>query len=206
MRRIRAPLLSLPVLAVLALLGSFAWFLHLAIAPQAMPPAAADGIVALTGGAERVATALRLLQGGEGRLLLVSGAGEGTSFATLARLSGADRAEAVSLSRRVTLGHDAATTHGNALETARWVQAHDVHSVLVVTAFYHMPRALAELSAALPAVALYPVPVRPLLSTRQELHLLASEYAKWLALQLGISGDALRPDRLTMRAAAEGGG
>ena len=36
-----------------------------------------------------------------------------------------------------------------------------MHSLIVVTAGYHMPRALAELRRALPDVTLYPVPVQP---------------------------------------------
>jgi len=196
LRAFRRALLALPGAMAFALLAGFAWFLHLATA--AVPaPQAADGIVALTGGAERVATALRLLANGQGRILLVSGVGTGTDFRSLARLAGADPL----LGDRVTLGHAAATTHGNALETARWAQAHGLRSLAVVTAFYHMPRAMAELSATLPGIDLYPVAVHPKLGPNQEFHLLVSEYFKWLALLLGISGDALHPGRL---AAASG--
>ena len=64
---------------VLAWAGGFAWFLH-AARVTAEPPAHADGIVALTGGAERVETALNLLAEGRARLLLVSGVGGGHRF------------------------------------------------------------------------------------------------------------------------------
>lgn len=197
-RRILRVILTLPALAVSAVVLGFVWFLHLADAPSRTPPAA-DGIVALTGGADRVATALRLLAAGQGRILLVSGAGAGTGFSDLVRHAGADPG----LGARVTLGHGAASTHGNAIETARWAEAHAVRSLIVVTAFYHMPRAIAELSRALPGAEFYPVAVWPdRLGAWQEWRLMTSEYLKWLAVQLGISTEALRPGP----AAVEAGG
>jgi uncharacterized SAM-binding protein YcdF (DUF218 family) len=45
----------------------------------------------------------------------------------------------------VDLGYDAIDTVGNALETAKWVRAHNYRRVLVVTSNYHMPRSLLEL-------------------------------------------------------------
>jgi uncharacterized SAM-binding protein YcdF (DUF218 family) len=59
----------------------------------------------------------------------------------------------------VDLGFRAENTLGNARETAPWVARHHYHTLIVVTADYHMPRALLELHAAMPGVALYPFPV-----------------------------------------------
>jgi uncharacterized SAM-binding protein YcdF (DUF218 family) len=180
-----ALLVALPALLALAWAGGFVWFLHAAWI-TVEPPAAADGIVALTGGAERVATALKLLAEGRARVLLVSGVGGSTEFAALAHRAGVDPG----LGGQVTLGRAAASTHGNATETAEWAHANGLHSLIVVTAGYHMPRALAELSRALPEVALYPVPVLPP-AMRQPgltaLRLLAGEYTKWLAAEGGLS-------------------
>ena len=53
----------------------------------------------------------------------------------------------------------------------------------MVTAYYHMPRALAELARTLPRVVLYPAPVAPEASWR----LLLGEYGKWLASEIGLS-------------------
>lgn len=191
--RLRTLLLALPVLLVLAWLGGFAWFLRVSMRPAVLPPRA-DGIVVLTGGADRVETALRLLAAGQGRLLLVSGVGHAAGFGELARLAHVDPA----LAPRVTLGRNAASTRGNAIETAEWAHAHGVHSLIVVTAGYHMPRALVELSRTLPEVPLYPVPVMPpgLRDGRDlsALRLLAGEYTKWLAAELGLS--ALAPSEV----------
>ena len=184
-RRRRALIVTLPAIPVLAWAVGFAWFLHAAWI-SVEPPPAADGIVALTGGAERVATALKLLTEGRARVLLISGVGGTTDFGALARLAGVDPA----LGDRVTLGRAAASTHGNAAETAEWARANGLHSLIVVTAGYHMPRALAELSRAVPEVALHPVPVLPP-AMRQPgltaLRLLAGEYTKWLAAEGGLS-------------------
>ena len=176
-RRWRGLLGALAVLALLWLAG-FAWFLRLAERAPPSPPHA-DAIVALTGGAGRVEAALRLLAEGRARIALVSGVGGAAEFASLARRAGVDPA----LGARVTLGRAALTTRGNAAETAAWVRANDAHSLLVVTAFYHMPRALAELARAMPGVALYPAPVAAEASWR----LLAGEYTKFLAAELGLT-------------------
>ena len=186
MRRARRLLLCAPLLVAGALLaGSLGLFLARASAAGRAIPRRADGIVALTGGADRVATALRLLAAGRGRILLISGVGGAAAFSDLARQSGADPA----LASRVTLGREAASTYGNAQETAAWARAHQVASLIVVTAWYHMPRALAELSRALPGVALLPVAVQPGgLGPADSWRLLAGEYPKWLAAEAGLSG------------------
>ncbi len=187
-----ALVLAVPGVLALAWAAGFAWFLHAAWA-SAEPPAAADGIVALTGGAERVETALKLLAEGRARVLLISGVGGATEFVALAHRAGVDPM----LRARVTLGRTAASTRGNATETAEWAHANGLASLIVVTAGYHMPRALAELSRALPDVALYPVPVLPP-AMRQlgptALRLLAGEYSKWLATEAGLSAFVSRAD------------
>ena len=119
---------------MLALVASFAWFVHLVNRPG-QAPAHADGIVALSGGPERVATALRLLSQGRADRLLLSGIGGGAELAELSRGAGVDP---MSLSWRVTIGRNAITTRGNAIETADWVRANSIRSLIVVTASYHI--------------------------------------------------------------------
>lgn len=184
---------ALRVLAVLALAwaGGFAWFIHATGATPPLPDRA-DGIVALTGGTERVETALHLLAGGRAGRLLISGVGGAADFAVLAHRAGVDPG----LAPRVTLGRAALTTRGNAEETAAWARQHRLGTLIVVTADYHMPRALAELSRSLPEVALFPAPVQPA-GLRDGLglgglRLLAGEYMKFLAAEAGLSGLAAR--------------
>ncbi len=176
---------------VIAGAAGFAWFV--AVASRPAPPAPhADGIVALTGGADRVETALHLLADGRGGKLLLSGIGGNAEFATLARRAGLDPAP---LADVVTMGRDATTTRGNADETAAWARDNAIRSVIVVTAAYHMPRALAEIARAAPGLTLYPVPVTPraLHGGATRLRLMAEEYVKFLAASLDLT--ALLPAR-----------
>jgi uncharacterized SAM-binding protein YcdF (DUF218 family) len=172
--------------ALLVWVVGFAWFVQIAGRAGQVPPHS-DGIVAFTGGADRVETALRLLAEQRGDKLLLSGIGGGAELAELAPRAGVDPTP---LASRVTLGRSATTTRGNAQETAVWAKANEIHSLLVVTAAYHMPRALAELSRALPDVTLYPLPVLPAERTGYPavpLRLIAEEYVKYLATQVGLT-------------------
>jgi uncharacterized SAM-binding protein YcdF (DUF218 family) len=186
-RRLAARILAGLGMLVLAWAAGFAWFVHRTGSAEPLP-AHADGIVALTGGTERVETALRLLAEGRAGRLLISGVGGATEFAVLAHRAGVDQR----LAPRVTLGRAALTTHGNADETASWARQEQVETLIVVTADYHMPRALAELSRALPDVALYPAPVQRAGIGLGSLRLLAGEYMKFLAVEAGLSGLAAR--------------
>ncbi len=154
----------------------------------------------LTGGAGRVSAALRLLAENRAPALLVSGVGN-AEFPDLARRAGLG----ASLADRVTIGHAAATTRGNAVETADWARGIGARSLIVVTSGYHMARALAELSRVMPGVALYPVSVLPA-GERLGLRLLAGEYTKFLAAGLGLTrwgDDLLDPHADTRRPSDE---
>ena len=167
-----------------------AWYIQLVNFPPTSVPVA-DGIVALTGGAERIETALQLLVRGQAPRLLLSGVGGG---AELPDLDDRARVDARQLAAQITLGRGAQSTRGNAVETAAWAKREGVRSLIVVTAAYHMPRALLELRRALPDVRLYPVPVRPPGFTGwRRLELMALEFTKFLGAQAGLS--ALVPER-----------
>ena len=192
MRRRRLALLLLPVLPMLLLAAGFAHFLALAAAGPAEPERPTDGIAVLTGGAERVETGLRLLREGRARVLLVSGVHRDVTLADLAHRAAMGPGD---LAGRVTLGHEATSTRGNAAEIAAWARAEHLDSIRVVTAGYHMPRALLELRRALPEVALLPHPMLP--ATLRDAgaagrlrtwSLLVREYLKYLAVRAGLPG------------------
>lgn len=182
-----AALLLVPALAWGIGLG---WYFRLTSA-VAGPLPLADGIVALTGGAERIETALRLLAQGQAPQLLLSGVGGG---AGLPDLDNHTDIPAPELAAQITLGRDAQSTRGNALETAAWAQQRGIRSLIVVTAAYHMPRALLELHRALPGVELFPAPVHPQgFAGWRRLRLVALEFTKFLGAKAGLS--ALAPER-----------
>lgn len=187
-RRRRRLLLILtpPALLTTAWSLGLLWFLHVTTNIPPPPPPHSDAILALTGGAGRVDTALRLLASGAAGRLLISGVGRTAEFLELAHRAGVPTI----LAPQVTLGRNALSTRGNAAEAAAWVRSNNVGSLIVVTSYYHMPRALAELRQTLPGVVLHRVPVvsgPKSSSNRIELRLLAAEYTKFLAVELGLS-------------------
>lgn len=178
----------LPVLLVAAWGAGFIVYLRQADRPPA-ESARADGIVVLTGGAERIEVGLRLLAENRAGLLLISGIGGKADLALLARGTGIDTA---ALAERVKLGREATSTHGNALETASWARDNRIGTLIVVTAWFHMPRALTELHRMLPGVTLLPEPVhsqraRPDAGWAGNARLLADEYAKYLIALTGLT-------------------
>jgi uncharacterized SAM-binding protein YcdF (DUF218 family) len=196
--------LALPAagLALLAGFGlGFQRFLEAAAAAPEQPMAPTEAIIVLTGGAARLAAGLALLDQGAAPLLLVTGAAPGITLAELARLEGRDPA---ALAGRVVLGHAAATTMGNAAEVAAFARARGLRSLRVVSAGYHMPRALLELGRALPEAALVAHPVVPPAMqgaagdrSAETWTLLLVEHLKYLAALAGVS--ALVPAREAAR-------
>ena len=103
----------------------------------------AQGVVVFTGGADRIETALRLLEQKAAPRLLISGVDVSTSKLALNRIY---KINADLLECCVDIDRVALDTIGNAEETVRWSKKHDYRSLIVVTSAYHMPRSLLELS------------------------------------------------------------
>ena len=182
---------SVAAFLVLALIW-FAGLLAFATRVQQSTPAAypepAEGVVALTGANsnERIAAALSLLQDGMGQRLLISGVNRGATREDIRNVS--------KPARRlydccVDLGFTAADTVGNARETADWARTMRYKSLIIVTADYHMPRAMLELRSAMPGVELVPYPVdTPVMHahywwrTSRTARLMVGEYSKYLAI------------------------
>ena len=180
-------LLLLPV----AFLAGFAVFVANAFDPPEPPAQETDGIVVLTGGAERITGAVELMTAGKARRLLISGVHPETSASRLGRMV---EAEPDMMACCVDLDRRAANTIGNALETAKWARRNGFLSLIVVTSAYHMPRSMLELSHAMPDIRLIPYPVtRPGLTLgdwsedRGVIVLLLQEYLKYTATRLRLS-------------------
>ena len=141
---------------LLALLAYAVGFLvFLTRLPDAPAHPHADGIVALTGGDARLDTAVALLEHGAGKRLLISGVAPDTEKETLGHMSdGGPRFACCA-----DLGYAAEDTRGNAEEAADWARGNGFHTLTIVTARYHMPRALEEIHAAMPEATLLAYPV-----------------------------------------------
>jgi len=101
-----------------------------------------DAIVVLTGGSNRLQTGFGLLEQGRGEKLFISGVYQGVDVRELMDQWKKDAYK--DLDCCVTLGFDADDTRGNAQETASWMAKQKYHSLYLVTAHYHMKRALLE--------------------------------------------------------------
>jgi uncharacterized SAM-binding protein YcdF (DUF218 family) len=196
--RLTKLLVGLAVLALVGLAAGFAAFAN--SVANAVPPAdpRADGIVVLTGGAARLDEALQLLADGHGERLLISGVNPRVKRQTLAATIGGDLTAVFACC--TDLDHRALDTIGNATEAARWADAQDFSSLIVVTSAYHMPRSMVELSGAMPGIRLVPYPVRnPDLHLSDWWHdrtvfsLLAREYGKFLAAEARQALIPIRP-------------
>jgi uncharacterized SAM-binding protein YcdF (DUF218 family) len=138
--------LGLAGTGAVALFCGFLTFVACLERDERVPQGRADGIVALTGGAQRIGDAIDLLANGYGRRLLITGVNERTSRDEIARLNPTQRHW---IDCCVDLDYRARNTIGNAIETRRWMRQHRFSTVTVVTSNYHMPRTMVELDHAL---------------------------------------------------------
>ncbi len=131
--------LAVIVLTLLAYAIGFVLFVsNLPVAPAEMPRA--DGIVVLTGGDERLETAVSMLEGGVAERLLVSGTALSVTKKTVGKISGGGpRFDCCA-----DIGYAAEDTHGNAEEAASWAREHKFNSLILVTGRHHMPRTIKE--------------------------------------------------------------
>src|SRR5690348_14759329 len=183
-RRVRA-MIVLPLVFSAAIALGFIAFLSQLRNAETKPERPADGIVVLTGGSSRVSDAMELLAAGYGKRLLISGVHPSSTASDISR----SVQESQALFRCcVDLDRSAVSTRSNASETRRWAHERGFKSLIVVTSNYHMPRAIVELSHAMPDIALIPYAVvgekwrdDPWWENGATFRLVLSEYVKYIA-------------------------
>jgi uncharacterized SAM-binding protein YcdF (DUF218 family) len=145
------------ILLMIWAVGLWAFAARIARSTPAPEPVPAEGIVALTGhSTARIAAGMKLLEDGRAQRMLVSGVNREASREDI---RGVAKAPGRIYDCCVDLGFQAVNTIGNARETADWARQHHFRKLIVVTADYHMPRAILELHGALPEAQLTPYPV-----------------------------------------------
>jgi uncharacterized SAM-binding protein YcdF (DUF218 family) len=178
------------VLALIWAAGLFAFADRVGDSTPPPDPELAQGIVALTGANSnaRIAAAVGLLAEAKGRRVLVSGVNREASREDIRTVS---RAVRRLYDCCVDLGFTANDTVGNARETADWANAMRYRSLIVVTADYHLPRAMLELRAVMPepgwrlqpyAVATPGLEAKGWWRRPRTARLLVVEYSKYLAI------------------------
>lgn len=179
-----------------------AWLLGFGYFALTLPPAVpegatpkSDGIIVLTGGAGRLEAGLALLEAKVADRMLISGVNPVVEPRELSALTGTEEAL---FDCCVDLDRAAPNTAGNATESNLWAQAHGYHTLVLVTADYHMPRSLILFRRAMPGATIFAHPVKgewPVLY-------LANEYNKYV---FTVIGEAFKrapnaPDAQTMKA------
>ena len=146
--------------------------------PQKSPLADSltDGLVVATGGQLRINEGLRLIEQGASSRMLITGVGKGISKASLTETFAKTNAQQNIF-------------RGNALAARNWVQTHQLSSISLVTANYHMPRALLYFQRIMPDVAITSLPISPpdlqpkkWYANWPTAKLLMREYAKYLVV------------------------
>jgi len=187
---LRAAIVGALALVFVGAAVGFIAFLSQLRGSEVKPARKADGIVVLTGGSSRVSDAMELLAAGYGQRLLISGVHPTNDVHDISRtLPDSHKL----LNCCVDLDRSAINTRSNAAETRRWARERGFTSLIVVTSNYHMPRAIVELSHAMPDVTLIPFAVvgdkwrdEPWWTSGATLRLLLSEYAKYVAAEVRV--------------------
>jgi uncharacterized SAM-binding protein YcdF (DUF218 family) len=201
-RWLRASIVAVLAIVLAGVVTGFVGFLSQLRDAEVKPGRSADGIVVLTGGSSRVSDAMELLADGYGKRLLISGVHPTNGTIDISRSLSDNQSL---LSCCVDLDRSAVNTRSNAAETRRWAHERGFKSLIVVTSNYHMPRAIVELSHAMPDVLLIPCVVvgdkwrdEPWWTSGTTLRLVLSEYVKYVAAELRVrladAGFDLMPD------------
>ncbi len=149
----------------------FSWALGLILfylsPPTATLPAdPADAIIVLTGGRDRIKAGLDLYRDGKGHALFISGVHKDVRFEDLFKESSPQERE--QLKKSIFLDYNASNTIENAQRAREWVKHHQIRSLILVTADFHMRRSLLEFHQRLDDVVIYPYPVADVIFARGE--------------------------------------
>lgn len=99
-----------------------------------------DAIIALTGGQNRIAESIKILNEGLADKLFISGVSEQTSMKDIERELAIKPLD----DSKIILGKKAHNTIENASEAFEWIKENNVNSIRLVTSYYHIPRSLLE--------------------------------------------------------------
>jgi len=132
---IAASAAAVVVLAALAA-SSFWSFASQMRAFASAPCASADAVVVLTGGKNRAEEGLKLLRGGNTKVLILSGVNKDADMDAifLNMLTAEER-------KKIILEKESTSTYQNAVEVRAIMSRLKLDSMLLLTSVYHMPRA-----------------------------------------------------------------
>ena len=154
-----------------------------------------QAVVALTGGRNRIAEAVKILNSGQADMLFISGVDHHTSFDDIKKRQGIDAKEN---DKKIIIGQKAKDTEGNAVESTSWLKKNHIDSIRLVTSNYHVERSIVEFKSQNPELKIIPHPVysekvqKKWWTSWQTSSLIFSEYNKFLYVyissHLGLRG------------------
>lgn len=145
-----------------------------------------EAIVVLTGGRNRIAEAVKLLNNAMAEKLFISGVFRGISLKQLENRQDIK----VTTSREITLDEKSTNTVENAIEANAWIKQNQINQIRLVTSNYHLPRSLIEFKLQNRDLVIVPHPVYSDKVARQwwksphSFGLLLLEYNKFLFVWL----------------------
>lgn len=99
-----------------------------------------DAIIVLTGGKNRIAEGIRLLNENMAEKLFISGVPEDISIRDIENMAYIQADD----ENKIILGRRATNTIENASETVDWIIENNIKSIRLITSNYHIPRTLQE--------------------------------------------------------------
>lgn len=191
----RSLLKTVLLLLVLGWVGGMFWYATMIPGAPTTYDKPTDAIIVLTGGSKRLGHGFQLMRDNKAKELLITGVGEGVKLSELLAQQDSEALQDALDSRVISLDYAAISTATNATAADTWMKSKGFFSARLVTANYHMPRAMLEFSAVMPAVELHPEPVFPDKEFRLKswythpasIKLLTIEFLKYLATSLRIA-------------------
>ena len=137
--------------------GGFALFVFsaLSMSPE-NPDQKTDAIVVLTGGQMRIETGLSLLSEDKSQQLFITGV---HPYVDKKDITDKWTEKKGLPDCCITLGHKATTTVENADETKTWLEGTGFKTIRLVTADFHMHRAMLEFRSIMPTIKIIPHPI-----------------------------------------------
>lgn len=177
------------IILILWLLGFGFYALSIQYYPQDID-SKPDAVVVLTGGSNRIEEGLDIMSKFGCQNFFISGVNRNVSrHDILKRVQKNRNVENCQLE----LGYKARNTHENAQEVISWLEKKKYNKIILVTAYYHLPRSMLEFRAIAPNIEIEPYAVYPepnTTYTKEESYkrglLLFKEYHKLLAAWLRV--------------------
>ena len=166
---------TLGVIALVWGIG-FCGFCYYAITLKYSADTPVEAVVALTGGADRIQTAVQKMNERGLNKLLISGVNKTVPPQEMLKQL------QIPAACQPTLGYWAENTAQNAVEVSDWVLENNFRSILLVTSFYHMPRAMFEILKHNESLVIVPYPVFPK-SFNNSVEWVRTKYAWFLFLE-----------------------